>query len=237
MSSKFAVFDIDGTLIRWQLYHALFEKLAKLGHIPKESHHEIQKARMSWKRRESQDAFRDYEHILVRQFENTVPSLSSKEFDQAVEQVIEEYKDQTYTYTRNLIRDLKGKEYTLLAISGSQTELVKKIVEYYGFDDYVATKYSRNEEGFDGKVFIGSKDKSVSLQGLVKKHGLTLDDSYAVGDSKSDASMLAMVTYPIAFNPDKELFELAKQNHWKVVVERKNMVYELEETNGTYILA
>ena len=29
----FAVFDIDGTLIRWQLYHSIADTLARLGHI------------------------------------------------------------------------------------------------------------------------------------------------------------------------------------------------------------
>ncbi len=29
MSQPFAVFDIDGTIIRWQLYHALADELAK----------------------------------------------------------------------------------------------------------------------------------------------------------------------------------------------------------------
>ena len=36
--NKFAVFDIDGTLIRWQLYHAIADELAKSGHIDAETY-------------------------------------------------------------------------------------------------------------------------------------------------------------------------------------------------------
>jgi phosphoserine phosphatase len=33
MSKRFAVFDLDGTLVRWQLYHALVDRLAKKGYL------------------------------------------------------------------------------------------------------------------------------------------------------------------------------------------------------------
>ncbi|MBX4191162.1 hypothetical protein KW794_03685, partial [Candidatus Saccharibacteria bacterium] len=47
----FAVFDIDGTLIRWQLYHSTADTLARLGHIEPKLHQTIKDARMVWKRR------------------------------------------------------------------------------------------------------------------------------------------------------------------------------------------
>jgi phosphoserine phosphatase len=49
--------------------------------------------------------------------------------------------------------------------------------------------------------------------------------------------MLSIVEQPLAFNPTKELFSHARKSGWRVVIERKNMTYELESQNGSYILA
>ncbi len=236
MSKKFAVFDIDGTLIRWQLFHAVVDKLAKNGALGDKAHEQIHQARMKWKRREGPDGFYAYEMALVELYDKAVKTLDPQEFDTMTDQVIDEYKDQVYTYTRDLATSLKQQGYLLLAISGSQKELVAKIADYYGFDDFVATDYTRTNGGFSGEVSVASHDKKTALESLIQKHDLSLEGSYAVGDSKSDAVMLAMVENPIAFNPDKNLFDEAKKNGWNIVVERKNVIYELEENNATYQL-
>lgn len=236
MKRKFAVFDIDGTLIRWQLYHAVVDKLAKHGHLGENGHQKLHEARMRWKRREDSEGFRAYELELIKLYEAAITTIDLTKFDSYVDEVIEEYKDQAYTYTRDLIKQLREKNYVLLAISGSQEELVARIAKYYQFDDYIGTHYERNARGFTGKAEIASHDKKSRLTSLVKKHNLTFDDSIAVGDSGSDGVMLEMVERPIAFNPDRTLFNLAKQAGWKVVVERKNMVYELENKSGQYVL-
>ncbi len=199
---KFAAFDIDGTLIRWQLYHAVVDELA-----------------------------------LIGVFEASFDKLKASDFDAATKAVFDEYKHQTYVYTRDLIKLLKGKGYTLLAISGSQTELVKHIADAYGFDDYIGSVYQRDGDHFSGQKTVASHNKKEVLEHLVEKHQLSFTDSWAVGDSASDASMLAMVTNPVAFNPDQTLYKEAKQQGWKIVLERKNVIYELEEHHGNYLLA
>jgi len=234
---KFAVFDIDGTLIRWQLYHAVVDRLAKKGLLGTDAKERLQAARMHWKLREHPDAFHDYERELIAVYESALPSLSAVDFDATVAEIIHEYKGQTYTYTRDLIARLKAEGYLLLAISGSHEELVKAIAEEYGFDDWIGSKYQRKDGRFTGRAEIASFDKRTHLTALIEKHQLTTKDSYAVGDSQSDAAMLEMVDHPIAFNPDQKLFTRAKQAGWRVVVERKNVIYELEPRDGSYVLA
>lgn len=229
---KFAVFDIDGTLIRWQLYHAIVDKLAKSGALGKNAKQKLHDARMVWKNREHPTAFKEYEMALINIYEQAFPTLDVKEFDDLVHEVIQEYKDQVYTFTRDLIKDLKKKGYFLLAISGSHVELVQEISTYYGFDDCVGTRYMRKSGKFSGQKFLASSDKKTVLEQLVKKHALSFDNSVAVGDSASDAPMLGMVERPIAFNPDQELLEIAQKHGWQIVVERKNVVYKLAPDNN-----
>jgi HAD superfamily hydrolase (TIGR01490 family) len=228
MSKKFAVFDIDGTLIRWQLYHALVDRLAKRGYLGEGVYEALQKARMDWKVRASEDGFYEYENQLIEIFNKTVEGLEESIFLNIVDEVFEQYKDQVYTYTRDLTSKLKAEDYFLIAISGSHKELVEKIAMYYGFDDFAGTDYARQNAKLKSDVFVASHYKKELLEEMIKKHGLRLEQSYAVGDTLSDGPMLSLVQNAIAFNPDKKLYKLALENNWKIVVERKNVVYELK---------
>lgn len=235
--AKFAVFDIDGTLIRWQLYHAVVDRLAKKDLLQPDSLKRMRDARMIWKRRESIDAFSKYEQELISIYDEALPRLKAKDFDETAAEIASEYKEQVYRYTRGLAEKLKSEGYKLLAISGSHEELVGHVARQFNFDDWVGTQYERTADGFTGKRFFAAKDKNIILDKLVRKHNLTYEDSFAVGDSKSDAALLKAVENPIAFNPDKDLFNIASDKGWKIVVERKNMIYCLEQKNGRYQLA
>ncbi len=232
----FAVFDIDGTLIRWQLYHAIADGLAKQGLLDNKSYEQLREARMQWKRRENTESFKAYENRLVVAFEQVIKNLNVEQFIQVAETVFEEYKDQVYAYTRGLIRELKKQNYLLFAISGSQNEIVEKIADYWGFDDFVGSIYERRGGSFTGEKTMPIGAKHIVLKKMVQKHGATWADSIAVGDSEGDISMLESVEKPIAFNPSKLLFDEASKHGWKIVVERKNVIYELRPSGETYQL-
>lgn len=236
MSKKFAVFDIDGTLIRWQLYHVIVDKLASNNALGKEAKTRLKEARMIWKRREHPDAFKSYEKMLITIYEQALQNIPTELFDSIVMQVIDEYKEQTYVYTRELLKDLKKQDYFTLIISGSHHEIIEQIGVYYGFDDWIGSRYERKNGTFSGEKHIASHDKAAGLRQLIDTHELSLKGSIAVGDSASDIAMMEMVEQPIAFNPDKLLYDAAVANGWKIVVERKNMVYDLSPQNGRYIL-
>lgn len=229
---KFAVFDIDGTLVRWQLYHAVTDRLLKSDHIDPEVLRKLKQVRLSWKTRASADSFHDYEQHLVHVYESLLPHINISEYNIAVDAVVEQYKDQVYSYTRDLITQLKTEGYFLLAISGSQVELVEKLAQHYEFDDWAGTIYHHDGSQFTGEKFIAAFNKKQLLQEMIEKHDLTTSGSYAVGDSASDIPMLELVENPIAFNPNQDLFEKAKQEAWKIVVERKNVVYKLSMNQG-----
>ncbi|MGZ6004872.1 MAG: HAD family hydrolase [Candidatus Saccharimonadales bacterium] len=234
---RFAVFDIDGTLVRWQLYHAIADALARLGYFDAEAFQAVRQARMIWKQRDSDQSFKAYEDQLIASYEQMLGQLTVKQLEEAVSQVFDEYKDQVYTYTRDLIKRLKTDNYLLFAISNSQTEIVQKIAEHYGFDDFAGAVYERQGHKFSGQKTLYLKDKDRVLKQLAAKHQASWQSSIAVGDSASDAPMLKAVEQPIAFNPEKKLYQLAKARGWPVVVERKNVIYKLESKDGKYFLA
>ncbi len=224
---KFAVFDIDGTLIRWQLYHAVVHKLGKAGQLAPGDFEAINAARMEWKNRRTNEGFHHYEELLVERFKAALPRTDPSIYDEIIQEVFSEYKDQIFTYTRDLVAKLKEKDYLLFAISGSPQEVIELLAKHHGFDDAIGGSFERADGKFTGEYTTPIFDKKAALGALVEKHGATYEESYAVGDSASDAAMLEAVTHPIAFSPDQNLYKIAQEHNWPIIVERKNVIYEL----------
>src|SRR5579884_2365111 len=164
MAKPFAAFDIDGTLIRWQLFHAITEELAKKKLITPAAYRQVAQARFDWQRRAKNNAFREYEKKLVAAFEQSLTGLSVEQFKAAAEHVFIEYKDQVYTYTRDLIKELKKAGYLLFALSGSPDIIIAKLAKFYSFDDYSATILYEQSGRFTGQREYASFNKPSLLK-------------------------------------------------------------------------
>ncbi len=237
---KFAVFDIDGTLFRWQLFHAVVFELIESGCIPKDAKQDIDLKMEQWRSRTHRHAFKDYEMAVVHAFRPHLRGLKTSDLEKAADTILARSGSHVYTYTRNLIESLRSEGYILIALSGSQHEIVKRFAKNWKFDYALGQEYDAENGIYTGTSPGGKylvEQKGELVKDLVKRHNLSWKDSIAVGDSHSDASMLELVEQPIAFNPDDQLFACAKEQRWKVVIERKNMIYELESHGNTFILA
>lgn len=238
MARKFAVFDIDGTLVRSGLYREVIYELLATGKAPSSLTEAFSEFEIDWKARRSNDAFKAYEYAMAIAFDGALPQIKISDFEEAARAVVEKMSEYVYVYTRDLITRLKDDGYTLIAISGSQEEIVQPFVEKYGFDLWVGQHYERGGDGFFTGTIIKTHDgKDRILQRLVTDNGLSFEKSIGIGDTKGDIGMLGLVEKATAFNPERELFEHAKRAGWHIVVERKNMIYTLEPHGNTFILA
>ncbi|NCU37840.1 HAD-IB family hydrolase [Candidatus Saccharibacteria bacterium] len=238
VKQKFAAFDIDGTLFRSGLYREVAYELMKLGAVPPEMLEEVTLKNREWRHRTHGNAFEEFELLLVDHIDHLLPQLRIDDFEEAAQMVLEKRADNVYIYTRNLIKKLKDQGYFLIAISGSQIELVEPFATKYGFDTWIGQHWERGDKYFTGNVVKTHTGKDKILQDLVARHNLTYNDSYAIGDSNGDAGMLRIVEHPIAFNPTYELYEHAVANGWQMTIERKNVIYTLQhDTHGSHILA
>ena len=125
---------------------------------------------------------------------------------------------------------LKKRGYFLLAVSHSPKTVLDKFCPRLGFDKAYGTIYELGpQECFTGEVVDPHLifNKSAILKRAVEKGGLTLSHSIGVGDTESDISFLEVVAKPICFNPNAKLYRYAKRMKWDVVVERKDVIYEL----------
>jgi HAD superfamily hydrolase (TIGR01490 family) len=234
---KIAAFDIDGTLFRWQLFHELVFALKNTGQFNAATEQEIDEHFLAWTSRKI--SFDEYEKSVLHAVKMHIPHISIATLEAAAAGIIEASSHKVYKFTREYIKQLKKEGYFLLAISGSHQEIVQPFADLYGFDDCIGVLLERRNGAFTGeyeRIVYGRKAELIKE--YVAAHNLTLDDSVAVGDSAGDISMLEIVETPIAFNPAFELLETAVANKWKVIIERKNVAYMLQEgTDGTYVLA
>lgn len=237
LQRPFAVFDIDGTLIRWQLFHAIVHHLGQQGYILRHHHDAIREARMRWKNRDNPESFGAYEKVLIEVYADVLKHIHPDDHARIIEEVVNEYKDQTHVYTRNLARKLKKDGFLLFAISGSHEMAVSQVAKFHGFDGWIGARFDFKDNVYTGDFYSPIFDKKAALESLISRHNATYAGSYAIGDSSSDAAMLEMVEHPIAFNPDKGLFNIATQHDWSIVVERKNVIYKLSKNNSNYILS
>ncbi len=233
---KFAAFDIDGTIARSALFFQIVDELIAAGHLPAEARVELDEKYERYRRREHQGAFYDYSEASVSILVNNMTKVRVTDYQRAVDAVVTRSGSYIYTYTRDLIRSLKKQGYFLIALSGSEMYSVQQFAKAYNFDVAIGEVYHEKDGYFTGQVDMVVHKKDVHLKRLITKHDLTLKGSIAVGDTKGDIQMLEVVEHPIAFNPEQMLYQTAKQNGWKIVVERKNVIYELLASDGTYQL-
>jgi HAD superfamily hydrolase (TIGR01490 family) len=234
---KFAAFDIDGTLFRSGLYREVAYELMRMGALPPDVLEETTVKNREWRHRTHGNAFEEFEMLLIDRIDNFLPQLRIEDYEEAAQMVFAKRADNVYVYTRDLIHALKAQGYFLIAISGSQIELVEPFAAKYGFDAWVGQQWERGDQYFTGNIIKTHTSKDVILKDLAKRHNLTFKDSYAIGDSNGDVGMLSIVDNPIAFNPTFELYEKAVENGWPMTIERKNVIYTMSaQPNAPYAL-
>lgn len=225
---KVAIFDVDGTVFRSSLLIELVEALITERVFPEKARDIYKKESNAWLDRK--DTYEKYITAVVKTFAQNIKGVSYKEFMRVAEMVVSGRKDRVYRYTRDLIKDLKSKEYYLLAISQSPKGILDEFCRELGFDKVYGRFYELGPEGlFTGEIVDLHliMNKANIVRRAVQKENLTLKGSICVGDTEGDIPMLEMVDQPICFNPNMQLYKVARRNGWKVVVERKDVIYNI----------
>jgi HAD superfamily hydrolase (TIGR01490 family) len=224
--SKVAIFDIDGTIFRKNLHFELLDELVYMGIFEKDVRKELVRLYGDWLNHEgTYDAYREK---LVSLYEEHIKDCRKKDIEKASEKVANFNAKRVYIYTRNLIEKYR-KDHFMVVISGSPVEIVKRYAEIFNFDMFFGSVYEVNKKGFYTGVpeFEPTKDKGKVIKDFIKEKGFGLKNSVGVGDTESDAKFLEIVDNPIAFNPNRDLKQIAEKNGWKIVIEKKDVIYEI----------
>lgn len=225
---KVAFFDIDGTVFRSSLLIELVEKLIEEGIFPAYAKDAYIEAYRAWRDREGE--YSAYIAAVVSAYMVHIKGVHYGELADIGRIVVAAQSKHVYRYTRDLIAKLRAQDYFIVAISQSPKTILDEFCKEYGFDKVYGRIYEIGpQDRFTGEMlevhFV--EDKANIVDRVFEKEDVTGEGSIGIGDTEGDISLLASVDTPICFNPNKKLYEHAKQEGWKIVVERKDVIYEL----------
>ena len=240
MKKTAAFFDIDGTLYRDSLMVEHFKKLVKYDIIDQKAWFEhARDTFMDWDKR--QGNYDDYLDDVCELYVNSLIGLDKTCIDFTSDQVIKLKSDRVYKYTRSRIKWHLDNNHIVIFISGSPNFLVEKMAEKYNVTDFIGSDYIFENEVFNGTVIpmCDSASKNTAIDNFIEKYDIDLSKSYAYGDTNGDINMLRRVGNPVAINPTKELLANINNdpiiyNIAKIIVERKDIIYELPTNISIY---
>ncbi len=226
---KVAFFDIDGTVFRSSLLIELVNALINERVFPKEAEDYFRESREKWSNREGE--YKAYVDAVVETFEEHIRGVHYGELADIGRQVVARKRLHVYRYTRDLITNLKSDNYYLVAISHSPKTVLDDFCLQYGFDKVYGRLYEIGpQDRFTGVItneHLISNKANIAKRVFDQNPNLTKEGSLAVGDTESDIPLLELVTFPICFNPNENLYNHARRMKWEVVVERKDVIYHL----------
>lgn len=227
---KVAIFDIDGTIFRSSLLIELVEALIEKKIFHESVRADYEKEKVRWLDRKGD--YEAYIMAVVKVFVRNIKGVEYDDFLAAARLVVTRYRHRTYRFTEELIAELKKKKYFVVAISHSPKGVLDLFCKELGFDKVYGKFYELGPtDKFTGRILDEHliMNKANILRRVVEVEGLTLKGSVGVGDTESDVAFLELVDRPICFNPNMKLWKYAQRNGWEAVVERKDVIYQLNK--------
>lgn len=167
---KIAIFDIDGTIFRSSLFIELVEAFMQKGIFSKNVRKKYLKPYRNWLDRKG--TYEEYISSMVKAFDRNLRGVKYADFGNISAYIVSAHKDRVYRYTRDLIKNLKKRNYYLLAISHSPKQIADRFAKQMGFDKIYGAMYGYDKKG----VMTGEKlykeiisDKSKILERFLQK--------------------------------------------------------------------
>ena len=210
-----AFFDMDGTLVGGDTNDITLHHFVKLGIAPSD---------MLVKLSECERKF----------FEGSLDINDFVRF--AVTPLLKLSKDEQYKVLHETVRDLiiplvkpgakraldfhKKRGDRIFIVTSTCDYIVEHVASLLGISDYIAAPMEKVDGRLTGKqcgIVPYQEDKVKRINEILKKDNLSLEDSYAYGDSINDLPMLMMCTHRFAVDPNEKLLNHPDLKALKVV--------------------
>jgi HAD superfamily hydrolase (TIGR01490 family) len=212
-----AFFDVDGTLLKSTIVHCyiwmrslqmpfFFKHLWLIGFLPKVVYYLILDSIS--RTRFNEVFYRNYRGLEVAEME----ALSTKMFEVYI-------RPKIFSEAVSQIQEHKEQGTAVVLVTGSLDFVVQPIADYLAVDAVLAPQLREQGGQFTGELttapLIGEA-KAEAMRNYADQHEVSLEASYAYGDSQSDLPMLECVGNPVVVNPGKALREKAIKSGWEL---------------------
>jgi HAD superfamily hydrolase (TIGR01490 family) len=107
----------------------------------------------------------------------------------------------------------------IVLVSGSTDFVVAPLAEHLRADETFTVSLEERDGVFTGNLVgepLSDVRKAEAVRAYAATHGINLSGCYAYGDSVADAPMLEVVGNPVAVNPSRRLWRLARERGWRI---------------------
>jgi HAD superfamily hydrolase (TIGR01490 family) len=230
-SQPVAFFDIDGTLFRSSLLIELVEAMIRADVFPATAREHYEAEYRAWHTREG--SYEAYITAVIQAFLTHLKGVHYGTLADIGRQVVAVQSKRVYRYTRDRIAALKAEGYFLVAISQSPKTILDDFCKQYGFDKVYGRIYEIGpSDCFTGVVvdeFLITNKANIVRRVFERNPEVTRIGAYAFGDTEGDIPLLEAVAQPVCFNPNQSLYDHARRLGWPVVVERKDVIYNIHD--------
>lgn len=217
--SAAAFFDVDGTLVRGQLFIPMIKPLFKWGylkpgHLAKSVYRTVS-YRMGLIKQKDID----------RMWEETLEFVKGKRKTDVERVLADAFRAGGVRALRPAARFLVGehrRQGHRVYLATSQTEEASKpLAEHLGLDGIVATRMETTGAGvYTGRFVDGysyGERKAKHVEEFCAANGIDLSASWFYTDAAVDRPLMERVGHPVAVNPDRELAVVARARGWRVL--------------------
>lgn len=212
-----AFFDVDGTLLKSTIVHCyiwmrslqmpfFLKHLWLIGFLPKIVYYLILDSIS--RTRFNEVFYRNYRGLEVAEMR----ALSTKMFEAYI-------RPKIFSEAVSQIQEHKEQGTAIVLVTGSLDFVVQPIADYLAVDTVLAPQLREQGGQFTGELttapLIGEA-KAEAMRNYADQHEVSLEESYAYGDSQSDLPMLECVGNPVVVNPGKALREKAIKSGWEL---------------------
>jgi|TARA_Y100000310_G_C20664043_1_gene806458 HAD superfamily hydrolase (TIGR01490 family) len=229
-----AVFDIDGTLLKGNIYltivkYVYLHKIVSKFLHPKTSNystHFSDKIKLK-------TVLKSFQLILFHRlnlplkFEylkthllGFVQGWTVDKFQNAFQQFFQNHlKSRVFPQMREQVRKHKAEGKTIVFLTTQPTEIAEVVKNDLGADYCISTTLETNNNHYTGNIkdICFGAEKLVLLNKFLKQHSIDLKNSFSYADSFSDIDVLKAVGNPVVVNPDGKLKKFAQKNNWKIL--------------------
>lgn len=213
-----AFYDLDGTLVKTNLVHALlFQARNQQGILRSVAKSALTFASIplfiatdTYSRNVFQEFFFTY---YKGESEDRLRFLAEELFEDVIRPGI-------YPGTEELIERSRAAGLRQVLVTGALDITVAPLARYLKIDDWITNRLEFVDNFATGRLLppvMVNATKATWIRTFADKEGIDLSASYCYTDSISDLPMLSVVGHPTAVHPDFRLRSAAQHNNWPIL--------------------